>query len=71
MFALRHPRLISLTLDDNRIRSLQGLVVPEGFSRAGSSGVGAESTALVFLRTLSVRNNDLENLDGIAAAAVF
>jgi hypothetical protein len=60
MLALRHPRLISLTLDNNKISSLQGLVVPEGLATT--------STALVFLRTLSVRNNNLENLEGIAAA---
>lgn len=65
MLALRHPRLISLNLDDNKLISLRGLMVPDGLTAGGDN---AGSKALVHLQNLSVRNNNLENLDGIAAA---
>ncbi len=55
----RHPRLMTLCLDGNRLASLRGLLGGAG------AGAGAGKVAcLPFLHTLSVRDNTLVDLEG-------
>lgn len=68
MLSLRHPRLMTLNLDGNKLRSLKGLLVSGGKCLEEKVDTNVSQSGLIFLNTLSVRNNDLENLEGIAAA---